>query len=146
MTVKNLSLAFYSAIFTAFVMKLAEKFKMSFRGAEPTFHNCQPPYTAVHFTTTWNMSDGRIRCDAKSVVLGPELKTFEHRQKLYEFCQTINCTDGYGFSHISTISWERKLPDGIYVGDVSKLEDIMTRTDIMHIVGRYYELLAQENE
>lgn len=144
MTIKNLSLAFYSAIFAAFVMKLADKFKMSFRSAEPVFRNCQPPYTAVHFTRTWKTSDGRIRCDAKSVVLGPELNTCEHRQKLYEFCRTVNCTGGYGFSHISTISWE--LPDGTYAGDVSKLEDIMTRTDILHIVGRYYELLAQENE
>ena len=37
MTIKNLSLAFYSAIFTAFVLKLADKFKMSFRGAGPVF-------------------------------------------------------------------------------------------------------------
>ena len=84
MTIKNLSLAFYSAIFAAFFMKLADKFKMSFRGAEPVFHDCQPPYTAVHFTKTWKTSDGRIRCDAKSVVLGPELTTCEHRQKLYD--------------------------------------------------------------
>ena len=144
MTVKNISLALYSAIFAAFFMKLAEKFNMSFRGAEPVFHDCQPPYTAVHFTKTWKTSDGRIRCDAKSVVLGPELKTCEHRQQLYEFCRTINCTGGYGFSHTSTISWE--LPPDVRVGDVSKLEDIMTRTDILHIVGRYYELLGQEDE
>jgi hypothetical protein len=48
------------------------------------------------------------------------------------------------FSHTSIILWE--LPPDVRVGDVSKLEDIMTRTDILHIVGRYYELLAQENE
>ena len=144
MTIKNLSLAFYSAIFAAFFMKLADKFKMSFRGAEPVFHDYQPPYTAVHFTKTWKTSDGRIRCDAKSVVLGPELNICEHRQKLYEFCRTINCTGGYGFSHTSIISWE--LPLDVRVGDVSKLEDIMTRTDILRIVGRYYELLGQENE
>lgn len=144
MSIKNLSLAFYSAIFTAFVMKLADKFKMSFRGAGPVCCDCKPPYTAVHFTKTWKASDGRIRCDAKSIVLGPELKTCEHRQKLYEFCRTISCTGGYGFSHASIISWE--LPDGIHVGDVSKVEDIITRTDILHIVGLYYELLAQEKE
>lgn len=143
MTIRNLSLAFYSAIFTAFVMKLADKFKMSFRGAEPVSGNCRPPYTAVHYTTTWNTSDGRIRCDVKTAVLGPELKTREHWQKLDEFCKTINCTDGYGFINISVIS--RELPPGVRVGDVSELEDIMTRTDILHIVSRYYELLAQEN-
>ena len=43
MQIKNLSLAFYSAIFTAFAIKLADKFKMSFRGTEPVFHDCQPP-------------------------------------------------------------------------------------------------------
>jgi len=144
MKIRDLSLAFYSAIFTAFIIKLADKFKMSFRSAEPVFRNCQPPYTAVHFTKTWKTSDGRVRCDAKSAVLGPELKTCEHRQKLYEFCRTINCTGGYGFSHTSSISWD--LPDGVYAGDVSKLEDIMTRTDILHIVGRYYELLGQEDK
>lgn len=143
MQIKNLSLAFYSAIFTAFFMKLADKFKMSFRGAEPVFHDGQPPYTAVHFTKTWKTSDGRIRCDAKSVVLGPKLNICEHRQKLYEFCRTINCTGGYGFGHISIV-WE--LPPDVRVGDVSKLEDIMTRTDILHIVGRYYELLGQEDK
>lgn len=144
MTIKNLSLAFYSAIFTAFAMKLSDKFKMSFRGAAPVFLNCQPPYTAVYFTKTWKTSDGRIRGDAKSIVLGPELKICEHRQKLYEFCRTINCTGGYGFSHTSIISWD--LPPDVRVGDVSKLEDIMTRTDILNIVGRYYELLGQENK
>jgi hypothetical protein len=144
MNFKNLSLAFYSAIFAAFFMKLADKFKMSFRGAEPVFHDYQPPYTAVHFMKTWKTGDGRIRCDSKSVFLGPELKTREHMQKLYEFCRTISCTGGYEFSHTSTISWE--LPPDVRVGDVSKLEDIMTRTDILHIVGRYYELLGQEGE
>ena len=143
MQIKNLSLALYSAIFTAFAIKLADKFKMSFRGAEPVFHDCQPPYTEVCFTTFWNMSDGRIRCETKSVVLGPELKTWEHRQNLYEFCQTINCTDGYSFDHIS---YPSNLPPDVRVGDVSKLEDIMTRTDILHIVGHYYELLAQQDE
>lgn len=143
MNIKNLSLAFYSAIFAAFFMKLADKFKMSFRGAEPVSNNCQPPYMAVHFMKTWNMSDGCFQCDAKTVVLGPYLNICEHRQKLYDYCRTINCTDGYWFSHVSIISWD--LPDDIHVGDVSKLEDIMTRTDILHIVSRYYELLAQEN-
>lgn len=142
MQIKNLSLAFYSAIFTAFFMKLAEKFNMSFRGAEPVFHDCQPPYTAVHFTKTWKTSDGRIRREDKSVVLGPALKTCEHRQQLYEFCRAINCTGGYGFSHTSSIYWG--LSPDVRVGDVSKLEDIMARTDILHIVGRYYELLAAE--
>ncbi len=142
MTIKNLSLGFYSAIFTAFVMKLTEKFRMSFRHAEPVFRDCRPPYTAVHFTKTWKTSDGRIRCDAKSAVLGPELKTCETRRKLYECCQKINCTGGYGFSHTSSISWE--LPPDVRAGDVSMLEDIMTRTDILHIVGRYYELLGME--
>jgi hypothetical protein len=130
-------------------MKLADKFKMSFRGAEPVFHNCQPPYTAVHFTKTWKTSDGRKLCDIKSVFLGPELKTYAHKQKLYEFCRTINCTGGYGFSHISIISWDLPdgtLPEGMKVGDVSILEDIMTNTDILHIVGRYYELLGQEDK
>lgn len=144
MQIKNLSLAFYSAIFAAFVMKLVDKFKMTFRGAEPVFHDCHPPYTAVHFTVTWNMSDGRIRCEEKSAVLGPELKTREHWQKLYEFCRAINCTDGYGFSHISSMS--RELHPDVRVGDVSALEDIMSRTDILHMVGRYYELLGQEDE
>lgn len=142
MTIKNLSLAFYSAIFAAFAMKLVGKFKMSFRGAEPAFHDCQPPYTAVHFTRTWNMSDGRIRCEDKSAVLGPELKTRETRGELIDFCQKINCTDGYEFDHIS-IDWE--LPPDVRVGDVSKLEDIMSRADILHMVGRYYELLGQED-
>ena len=142
MQIENLSSAFYSAIFAAFAMKLVEKFKMSFRGAESVFHDCQPPYTAVHFTKTWKTSDGRIRREDKSVVLGPELKTCEHRQKLYEFCRTINCTDGYGFSHTSSIYWG--LPPDVRVGDVSKLEDIMSRADILHMVGRYYELLGME--
>lgn len=142
MQIKNLSLALYSAIFAAFFMKLAEKFNMSFRGAAPVFHDCQPPYTAVYFIKTWKPSDGHIRCETKSVVLGPELKTWKHKLKLCEFCRTINCTGGYGFSHISIILSE--LPLDVRVGDVSKLEDIMTRTDILHIVGRYYELLAQE--
>jgi len=141
MQIKNLSLAFYSAIFAAFAMKLVGKFKMSFRGAEPVFHDCQPPYTAVHFTVTWNMSDGRIRCEEKSAVLGPELKTPETRCKLSDFCQKINCTDGYVFGHIS-LDWE--LPPDVRVGDVSALEDIMSRTDILHMVGRYYELLGME--
>ena len=144
MQIKNLSLAVYSAIFAAFVMKLADKFTMSFRGAEPVSHDCQPPYTAVHFIKTWKTSDGRIRCDAKSAVLGPELKTREHSQKLYEFCRTISCTGGYGFSHTSTILSD--LPPDVRVGDVSKLEDIMTLTDVLHIVGRYYELLGQVDE
>lgn len=143
MQIKNLSLAFYSAIFTAFAIKLADKFKMSFRGTEPVFHDCQPPYTEVCFTTFWNMSDGRIRCETKSVVLGPELKTLEHRKNLYEFCQTINCTDGYSFDHIS---YPSNLPPDVRVGDNSQLTDIMTRTDILHIVGHYYELLGQEDE
>lgn len=143
MQMKNLSLAFYSAIFTAFVMKLADKFKMSFRGAEPAFHDCQPPCTAVQFMKTWKTGDGRIRHEEKSAVLGPELKTRETRRKLYEFCQKINCTGGYEFGHISIV-WE--LPPDVRVGDVSALEDIMSRTDILHMVGRYYELLGQEDE
>ena len=141
MQIKNLSLALYSAIFAAFFMKLAEKFNMSFRGAEPVFHDCQPPYTEVCFTTFWNMSDGRIRCETKSVVLGPELKTWEHRQNLYEICQTINCTDGYSFDHIS---YPSNLPPDVRVGDNSQLTDIMTCNDIFYIVGHYYELLAAE--
>lgn len=144
MKIKNLSLAFYSAIFTAFAIKLADKFKMSFRGTEPVFHDCQPPYTAVHFTKTWKTSDGRIRREDKSVVLGPALKTCEHRQQLYEFCRAINCTGGYRFSHTSSIY--RGLSPDVRVSAVSQLEDIMARTDILHIVGRYYELLGQEDE
>lgn len=143
MSIKNLSLAFYSAIFTAFVMKLADKFKMSFRSAEPVFHNCQPPYTEVHFTKIWHTSDGRIRCDAKSVVLGPNLKTCEARCKLANICLEINCTGGYSFDRISSPG---NLPPGVRVGDNSQLKDIMTCNDIFHIVGHYYELLAAEAE
>lgn len=143
MSIKNLSLAFYSAIFTAFVMKLADKFKMSFRSAEPVFHNCQPPYTEVRFIKSCNTSDGRIRCDVKSVVLGPKLNTREATRKLANVCLMINCAGGYSFDRISS---PENLPPGVRVGDNSQLNDIMTCNDILHIVGLYYELLATEAE
>lgn len=141
MTIKNLSLAFYSAIFTAFAIKLVNKFKMSFRGAESGFHDCQPPYTEVSFEKFWHTSNGRIQRDAKSVVLGPKLKTRDARRKLANICLEINCTDGFSFERISS---PENLPPGVRVGDNSQLKDIMTCNDIFHIVGHYYELLSEE--
>lgn len=141
MNIKNISLAFYSAVFTAFAIKLVNKFKMSFRGAESGFHNCQPPYTEVRFAKICNTNDGRIRCDAKSAVLGPKLKTCEATRKLANICLLINCTGGYYFDGISTPD---NLPPDVRVGDNSQLKDIMTCNDIFHIVGHYYELLSKE--
>lgn len=143
MTIKNLSLAFYSAIFAAFAIKLVDKFKMSFRGAVSGFHDCQPPYTEVRFTKIWHTSDGRIRCDTKLAVLGPNLKTCDATRKLANVCLAINCTGGYSFDHISS---PENLPPDVRVGDKSQLKDIMTGNDILHIVGHYYELLATEAE
>jgi len=138
---KYLYMACYSAICTSFLMKLVNKFRMSFRSSTKSFEGCPPPYTAVHFLKEWS-ANGKAYCRAKSLILGPELKTPEARQELYRYCSTIEAKDGYAFNHASTISTE--LPDGFRVGDTSALQGIVSQSDIYHIVGKYYELMAKE--
>lgn len=136
-------MACYSAICTSFVMKLVNKFKMSFGNQRPLFENCPPPYTAVHFMKHWNQGN-KVGCKAASLILGPELKTEDAKEELFKYCRNIPAAKGYYFNHVSTVSSE--LPDGYEVGNPNWLEGILSQNDIYHIIGKYYELLAKESK
>lgn len=140
---RYISLACYSAIVTSFIMKLMNKFKMSFKGTRETFADCPPPYIAAHFAKNWQSTDGKACFSVRSLIFGPDFKKPESRRELFEFCSTFLCTDGFSFNHISTIS--NDLPEGFAVGDTSNIAGILSETDIYNIIGKYYELLAKEN-
>lgn len=137
---KYISLSCYC---TSFVMKLVNKFKMSFGNQRPSFENCPPPYTAIHFIKSW-VQDTKAKCKSASFILGPALKTDDAKDELFRYCRDIPTGNGYHFNHVSIISGE--LPAGYEVGDTKWIEGIITPTDIHHIVGKYYELLAKESK
>ena len=143
MKFKYIYMACYSAICTSFVMKLVNKFKMSFGNQRPSFENCPPPYMVVQFIKHW--TDGnKVNCKAVPLILGPALKTENAQYELDRYCVNIPTAHGYRFNYISIISGE--LPDGYEVGNTQMLEGIVSPNDIYHIVGKYYELLAKESK
>lgn len=144
MTIRRLSLVLYSAIVASYLMKIFQKFKVSFNGHRMKTYECQPPYTAIHFVKTWHNGTGNSRTCSKTLVLGPELRTLESKTKLYQFCEKLNCKCGYCFSHVATISWAMSSDGESVVGNTSSVSDILDSTDIMHIMGLFYELLAME--
>lgn len=144
MNVNNISLAFYSVIFTAFVLRLANKFKLSFAGKRMPFSDCKPPYAAAEFVKSWRNSEGNLRSCTRTLVLGPELKNRESNLKLINFCKSLNCSDGYRFCTLITLEWVLASDGNPIVGNTDPVKDIMAHTDIMHIMGLYYELAAQE--
>jgi hypothetical protein len=134
----------YTVICTSFLLRLFAKFRISFRDTRRPFDRCPPPYAAVHFTKAWSSLDGKVSVDTKSIVLGPDFRSCEARQEMYIYCQTmIRCAGGYSLSHMSTITCE--LPHGYQVGDTSHVDDIMSFSDRMHIVGKYHELMARDS-
>lgn len=144
MTVRRLSLVLYSAIVASYLMKIFQKFKVSFNGHQMKTYECQPPYTAIHFTKTWHNGTGNTRCYSKTLVLGPELRSLYSKTTLYKFCEQLNCKCGYCFSHVSTLSWVTSSDGEPVVGNTSSVSDILDNTDIMHIMGLFYELLSME--
>lgn len=144
MTIRRLSMVLYSAIVASYLMKIFQKFKASFNGHQLKPYECQPPYTAIHFLKTWQNGTGNARCCSRTLVLGPELRSLHSKTELYHFCETLNCKCGYCFSHVSTLSDVISGDGEPVVGNTSSVSDILDSTDIMHIMGLFYELLSAE--
>ena len=115
MAKSRIPLAIYSMIVTGFLMKLAHRFRMSFRG-KTDCRKTDVPLLVANFGRQWTC-DGREHYDMRCLVLGPDFENNIAFTKLESVCLSAHPIAGYRFSSLST--FHHDLPHGCSIGDTT---------------------------